>query len=719
MKNQSFCLFLAVVIVMIASLFAGCSYDNTMYNARKYFKAAQARALTQAGKPTPQAIDEYTKTIKKCGYILTEKKNSKDADDALFLLAQALYFKGNGQYQARDQFYSLVNNFPQSPYVPESIMFIAQINRQINENQEAENILTNFVREQDKAKWHPQAMSLLADFALQDKDLSEAEYWLDRLITQFPKTKQGKEAPLLLGKIYYEKQDYKEAIKQFNRILSTRGVQYTLKLDARYNIAVCYLMLDSIKQSHALTKKLLKDETRPERIPHNNLLLGRVLLAMDKVKETDELFTTIVKTNGKTPIAAEAYYWLAEYYYFQMNDILKALDHYNKAKTESNASAFNAIATQKHAALIARNQNAKVLPSPNPQLFVETRLAIAEDYYTVFNQEQTAFAVIDSISLAPLSLQIKIDSLSVKRETLLVSLDTLLVAKHNLLDNAIEITNVSDSIAVDSLQAEETSLKLDTVSAVSDTLVINANITKLQGEITALEVEIKRLNDINEAFNKEYLPFALFFKAAMIFKKDKTSTQLPAIYSSMNQQYHANKYTTALKLMLEDKPVRLVDVDFEKDEAELETALDLIAATPDSAVVMLSKLTQSAYPEISTKAIFRLGWHYTFERFDSTLATQYLSDIVKKDRTSDYAKLVMRFFNGSRFTFSREIKDSIAVVSDTLLDSLSIKSTDFTSEEEKELETHNEPDTKVLDNPEFQNPISPVIKPEEDIPFKP
>ncbi|MDD3235974.1 MAG: hypothetical protein PHH43_06565, partial [Candidatus Cloacimonetes bacterium] len=96
---------------------------NTMYNARNYFKSAQNRPLNTNGKPNAQAVDDYTKTIKKCGIIISERKKGAQLDEAVFLMAKALYFKGNSAFQAKDQFQNLLLGFPNSPYVPEAHLY--------------------------------------------------------------------------------------------------------------------------------------------------------------------------------------------------------------------------------------------------------------------------------------------------------------------------------------------------------------------------------------------------------------------------------------------------------------------------------------------------------------------------------------------------------------------------------------------------------------------
>ena len=60
------------LIALLALSLLSCGLNNTMYNARKYFKTAQDRGVNAQGRPSAQAVNEYTKTIQKCGIILTE-----------------------------------------------------------------------------------------------------------------------------------------------------------------------------------------------------------------------------------------------------------------------------------------------------------------------------------------------------------------------------------------------------------------------------------------------------------------------------------------------------------------------------------------------------------------------------------------------------------------------------------------------------------------------
>jgi len=133
-----------ICLLCLSGIFA-CEV-NTLFNARNYFKSAQARPLTSNGRPNAQAIDEYTKAIKKCGKIISTDKKGKRVEEAYYLMAKSLYYKGNSAFQAKDQFQNLVIRFPDSKYVPEAYIYIAKILRETNQPKEAEKLLDEFLR---------------------------------------------------------------------------------------------------------------------------------------------------------------------------------------------------------------------------------------------------------------------------------------------------------------------------------------------------------------------------------------------------------------------------------------------------------------------------------------------------------------------------------------------------------------------------------------------
>jgi len=718
-----------LAFIWILFLFANCSYDNTLYNAKKYFKAAQNRPLTQTGKPTPQAVDEYNKTIQKCGYILTERKNSPEADDALFLLAKALFYRGNSPYQAKDQFQSLLSNFPESPYAPEATLYLAKVHRQINESAEAENILTSYIRQPEKAKWHPQALLLLADFSIQDKDNVKAQFWLEKILSQYQKSNYAKEAAFLLGKNLFDNKNYANSLIQFNSVVETRSVTRYVKNDARFYIALNYLMLNEPQKSLKIANNLVKIEDRPEKIPLVRVLIGRALLELKKESEAMELLQNIIKTNSRSLSSAEAYFWMAEYYYYQKNDVQNALDNYNKVKTESATSPYAAEASLKNEALTLITNSSSVKIEDNTQQFVDNQLQIADNYFNVLIQPDSAYVTFDRFFTVPVNLQTRIDSLVILKDSLQVYLDSLSVVADTTkimfgaVDDSTGTLKDSLQVSLDSLSvvADSTEIKLgtiidstgtlldldvevdtlktvdietresqdsldvkteltelavpdslvvpgfDEIDKLSDTKSVEPNVPDSVGnklnlaraDFDKIQNDIVKLQEAKENFINDYIPYSRFVQAAMIYRKDKESPQLQTIYNILLTDYPQNKYTMATKMMLDDKPVRLIDTNLEKEEELINLAYALIMSNPDSAVVILDELSKSSYPKINTEANFRLGWFFTFEQQDTVKAIPYLNEIAKLDNTDEYNKMLKRFYNGTKYTINFNQNDSL------------------------------------------------------------
>ena len=245
-------------VLVMAMLFAllGCGIDNTMYNARKYFNMAQVRPLSANGRPTPQAVGDYTMAIKKCGIILSDGGKGKRADDALFLMARALFYKGNSSFQAKDAFEGLIRGYPKSKHVPEAYIYLGKVLRDINQVAESEAVLERFVRDPKFVKNHPRALLVMADFEIQDEDYYRAQYWLERIIKDYPKTPEAKEAAFLFGKNYYVQGDYERSLQEFESFIRTRGIPKPKKMEAKYYIALNHLELGASEKALREVKSL-------------------------------------------------------------------------------------------------------------------------------------------------------------------------------------------------------------------------------------------------------------------------------------------------------------------------------------------------------------------------------------------------------------------------------------------------------------------------------
>ncbi len=478
-----------VPLFLLAFALASCIQVNTLYNARKYFAAAQARPLNANGRPNNQAVEEYTKTIQKCGIILSNETRDSRSDDALFLMARALYYKGNSAFQAKDQFESLIKGWPDSPFFGEAHIYLARVLRDINRKEEAVKVLQEFILDPQHKKLHPRALLTLAEFNIADKDYLQAQYWLGRIITDYPKSSEYREAFFIYGQNYFIQQDYQAALEEFQKIAKDGRIPQAMKLDARYYVALNQFLLGDHEQSRKTLQKLLKDELRPEKISQARVLQARLMLARGDAEQGLAEIEDISKVYPRTLSSAEAQYRLGEHFFYQAMDLEKAGTAYNKVRTEFANSELAEPGQQKATAVNQLKARVSFDPTVNLQQFVDYHISAAENYFNVFSLPDSALLmyqrIIDSrdslvtlrdsvaVELAP--KQGRVDSLSVALAALpepvmpdstVVIADSLAVAADSLA--VADSLNLAETEIIKDLEAGADSLNLAETEIIKD-----------------------------------------------------------------------------------------------------------------------------------------------------------------------------------------------------------------------------------------------------------
>lgn len=694
------------IFLMLTVMFTllACGLNNTMYNARKYFREAQARPLNSNGRPSPQAVADYTKTIQKCGIILTERKDSKIADDALFLMAKALYFKGNSAFQAKDQFEALIAGFPNSRHIPEAYIYLARVLREINRPQESEKLLEEFVRNQRFIKHHPRALLTLAEFEITDKDFYRAQFWLERLIKEYPKTKEFHEAYMLFGRNYYVQGNFDASLREFEKLTGFRRVDKGIRLEARYYIALNLFEKGLFDRSMRMVQALLNDETRPDKLSMVRVLNARLLLntgkATDGVAEVDAIARAYPRTNA----SATAYYYVGDHYFYAKDDINQATTSYNRVRTEFPTSELITISQRKVSALNQLKQKQNLNFRTNPQQYADYHTLAAENYLDPFALPDSALVMYDRIIRAADKLYPERDSLASMKANMKSEMDSLRAiidslpelmepktddTKAVLMENGMEdVAMPQDSTSVDEITPIETT---NTASGPSRA-ELNARKDQLNRDIQRLEQQLSSLNSVLARFEMEIQPFAMFAKAHLINKLGRNAAEIDAIFALMRDKYPTHKYTNALRALRNGEPVRLVDPEEERLEKKLDNALGMYPSSPDSMLTTLLELVDSRYPLIKLRANFRLGWYYSFEARDTTLAIPFLKNVLEHEQGGDYATMTRRFFDGVKYVVFRDI-------------TLSDPTGDTSKEEEKDSEELQPEDDQKLPDLEQEDDI--------------
>lgn len=665
------------ILILVILFGAGCGLSNTMYNARNYFKAAQARPLNSNGRPSPQAVEEYTKTIQKCGIIISERKSGKQVEEALFLMSQALYFKGNSAFQAKDQFENLIRLFPESEYIPDANIFLAKIYREINQPAEAESRLEAFIRDNKFRDYHPKALLTLADFEILDKDYLRAEFWLQRIITDYPDSKESYEAYFLMGKNLYVQKLYEQSNRQLEQLVDIRKASKELKLEARYYIALNQLALGSLDEGLDTISGVIKNEVRADKLSLARVQKARLLAASGNNEAAQQEFDAIMRDYPRTPSSSAAAYFLGDYQFFKRGDRAAATASYNRVRTESATGEYVSRAQAKVTALQQLGQGANLNSENNLQQFLDYHYLAADNYERVMEAPDSSFVLYQRVIDERGKLASLLDSVSVQLDSLLTRRDSLQThLAQTALDDSLRMAAWADSsrliqadtlnIAIsDSLEvpADSTAVVPDSLSRPqpTDTAELQRLLGNLASDIQAKQNRISNINLSLARFDTEIIPFVKFVKASLHMKLGQKDPQVADILSQMQTDYPGNKYTNGIRLLYNGQRVRIIDPRIEEAEAKLDWALGLYPAQPDSMVTALTDLLETESEEIKLKSRFRLAWHYAIERADTTSALPYLQTILESQNTGKYGDWSRRLFDGTNFLIFRE-----AAVVDTI-----------------------------------------------------
>ena len=703
-----------LVLAFVFILFNGCVYYNTFFNALKFFDDAQAISLNDKGKPTSAAIQNYNKTIKRCGLVLTEYKDSKWADDALFLLARAMYYKGKNHIQALEKFEDLVNYYPQSEHVPQAEIYIAKTNHKLKKEKEAYKLLQEYLTDPEFKDLHSSIYLILANYHLEDKDFIQTEYFLQKIIDKYPKSEEYETAFFDLGKTYHISEDYEKSNEVFFDLLKAK-VSKKNKLEAHFFIANNYLLLNDFDTSYEYIKKLLKDEYRQENITKIQLLKARCLVKLDRIDEASELFDLITKDNKRTKFSAEASFYLGEMHFNVTRDYEKAIEHYSLVKSEYSRSEFveRALTRSSVASQIIQYYH----PDSNisAEELIEQQYKLAEYYLEILELPDSALVVYDNIIDQDEALELQIDSLNYRIEILTLEIDSLhsldsLAFLPSISDSLIALDSIEVSIPNDTLVVSDSLFFLDSlkVSIPVDTLAISdsLSINEKEVQLESLKSQVLKTKETLNKYIEEFIPFAKFTKIWVYKNIFQDSVKCWELFAQLQQDNPQNKYTESAFILLNE-----IEIETEEEnpqETEYESAIKNYETNPSETIEKLILISTNPDHEFSEKATYSIGYIQFIILSDSTAAKPYFNTLLENAPNSIFSIAIRKFYDGTSFlkidrlAFFEELERAKEQAEKEAEDEIKKETEKETEETKEEIEKEEKPEIEKEEKPDYE-----------------
>lgn len=612
-------------LLILLLTISGCVYYNTFFNAETYFKEAQNMGLDDEGRPKSNAIKKYQQVIKKCGIVIEYYRGSKYADDALLLMAKSFFYIGRNYTQTISTLEDLIKFYPESELVPEATLYIARAKYEFKQEEEVYEMLYKFLLNNNFKDYHPKALQILANYKLLENDYVQTEYYLNKLIEEYPDSDEYEEAFFLLGKSQNEAGAYDKSNEIFFKLLKSKVSRKT-KFDARYFIALNYLLLKEYQQAADYATKLLKDEYRDNKISTIRLIQARSLAELDNIDDAIALLETITEDHKKSSLSASAFYFLGEIYFHKLKEYSTAIEFYNKVKIEDRNSEYleKSISQSVIASQIIQyyNPTSKI----SAKELIDQQFKLAEFYIEYLEMPDSALIVYDDIIHQVDRFRTAIDTLHAQLDSLTIIINSL-----GVVDSLLQ-TTVSHSTEFDEKE---------------DPKVQKLN---LQDEYDSIKLLIDNTEENILLYQKEFIPFAIFTKLWLHKKVLIDSSEVNSIYYDLLTNYPDNKYTYAAEQFLAgNDSIVIATRKYINETAQYSNAIDHFEAQPEKAIESLIPIANDTQNEYHYKALYGLGYINYFLLSDSLSAKPYLDSVLAYTENSEFKNEVSKFYDGVNF----------------------------------------------------------------------
>jgi len=351
-------------IFLSALILIDCTaYLNTFYNAEVAFKEANDAHKKEMRKfpdsllaPSTEIATKYEKAIEKSIKVLeTYNKKKKWHDDALFLMARAYYYKKD-MIKAIRRLNELQQNFPASPFIPQSYLYLAKAYIEDGNLNKAEEIIEMILQKYPALDAEQEVSLLLVSIAIKRGGSSQAILLLEKAYKSAKTEIKRMELILRLTELYFEMKQYSKAILLLEKTPRIKDLpEQSYRMDRA--LLDSYMEIDSLQKALSLAdvmkSKKIYENHRDEILFKKAMVLSRLERYDEAIAILKDLTINIDSSNvasDTSQIRARALYELAMLYQKKKNDMENA-DKYFSLSSLSGDSLSRELSKKRISAL--------------------------------------------------------------------------------------------------------------------------------------------------------------------------------------------------------------------------------------------------------------------------------------------------------------------------------------------------------------------------------
>ncbi|MFQ5607127.1 MAG: hypothetical protein ACE5GA_04210 [Candidatus Zixiibacteriota bacterium] len=325
----------ALIFVALALGVSGCVYYNTFYNAKKNFNEAEKERIsstgTGSGRPRINR-NKYNIAIEKASVVLQKHPDSKYYDDALYVIGVP-YFWTQEYLKSQRKFRELLVNFESSDFGTMSRLYLAKCKLELDERPAAVTIFQNLLGTVADRDIKVEATFAIADFYFEQTEYDTAQVYYQRLVDSLASDEADQRRALLrIADGHFARFEIAAAKERY---LESLEMNPTIAEEflALFHAGKCSYLLQDVEGGMESFKDLTEDERFYDSIGVIRMEIARGYEMDDDLILAEEEYKAISVESRGSLSGGAALYNLGLIYQFDYEDLDKALEYYDEAKT--------------------------------------------------------------------------------------------------------------------------------------------------------------------------------------------------------------------------------------------------------------------------------------------------------------------------------------------------------------------------------------------------
>ncbi len=304
---------LPAILLCASTLGLSCTaYLNTYYNGESAFyegnkehkKVMRNYPDSLVTTPSQTVSTKYDRAIEKSQKVLdVYSKKKKWHDDALFLMGKTYFYKKDFSKAIR-RFKELQMDFPQSPHIPESYLYLAKSFIEEDNLDKAEDQIEIIFQKYPHLDKDHQVSLLLVDIAIRRESKAQAISYMEKALGKVKSEADRIDLILRMSELYIQLKQYEKAMVLLEKTPRKKDLpEQSYRMDKA--LLNCYMEVDSLSRALSFADLMLKKRLYSQYFDEVLLTKGIILSRMGRFDEAIAVLRKITADIDSSTVSSD------------------------------------------------------------------------------------------------------------------------------------------------------------------------------------------------------------------------------------------------------------------------------------------------------------------------------------------------------------------------------------------------------------------------------